>query len=353
MHSPIVSISAPRQHLVAPFLVALAFIVALLSLSSNALACGVGYPCVHTAAFDVETNETPDLEPSSPSEPNVLSSPESTNRTAVVNSLSTLLRDSTNMEPQVREPQRIKEEELDPNIIDPGKPLESKAPEVYVIEDSVIVMDGQPVHLIKSAPVGKLGHTPQTATFYATIFPGLGQIYNRKYWKLPLLYGGAAALVYAIHFNNKYYKKYSSAYRDFLLMDPNNKSYMEFATKAHLTEEDVTGTYSAWFKKTLSNKKDYYRRYRDLSIFGMIGLYCVQIVDACVDAHFFNFDVSDDLSLAWAPDLSPSNGGYAGASFALNLGNKSDKQRTADRDRKRTSCGRKWLTGSDSTPNDK
>lgn len=197
-----------------------------------------------------------------------------------------------------------------------------------VFQDTLMIVDGETVRFIQSVPIGKLGHSPHTATMYAAILPGLGQIYNKKYWKLPFLYGGAAALVYAIHFNNKYYKKYSSAYRDFLLRDPNNKSYMEFADRVHLTEADVTGQHEAWFKKTLSNKKDYYRRYRDLSIFGMVGLYLVQIVDACVDAHFFNFDVSDDLSVRWQPDVAPtSDGAYAGATLALSFGRKDSKSR--------------------------
>lgn len=90
-----------------------------------------------------------------------------------------------------------------------------------------------------------------------------------------------------------------------MLQDPNNKSYMYFIERSHLTEELVQGTYKQWFTTALRNKKDYYRRYRDLSIFGIIGLYAIQIVDACVDAHFFSFDVSDDLSFRWGPELDP------------------------------------------------
>lgn len=207
-----------------------------------------------------------------------------------------------------------------PGIIDPGHDvttkIESIDPYLTVVSDTLVMIDGETVRLIPSVPIGHLGHSPQTATMYAAILPGLGQIYNRKYWKLPLLYGGAAALIYAIHFNNKYYKKYSSAYRDFLIGDPNNKSYMYFVNRAHLTEEQVQGTYKQWFQKSLKNKKDYYRRYRDLSIFGMIGLYAVQVVDACVDAHFFNFDVSDDLAFQWQPELDPQNR-QVGARLAL------------------------------------
>ncbi len=195
-----------------------------------------------------------------------------------------------------------------------NEPLDPFPPTV-LLTDTLVLVHGETVRLIPSVHVGALGHSPHTATMYAAILPGLGQIYNKKYWKLPLLYGGAAALGYAIHFNNKYLKKYSNAYRDFLLGDPNNKSYMYFVDKAHLTEADVQGQYKTWFQNSLKKKKDYYRRYRDLSIFGMAGLYLVQIVDACVDAHFFNFDVSDDLAINWAPAASPGSG--VGATVAL------------------------------------
>lgn len=207
----------------------------------------------------------------------------------------------------------------DPNIIEADTAaIDGKLARiepVIIMADTLVLVDGETVRLIPSVHVGQLGHSPHTATMYAAILPGLGQIYNKKYWKLPLLYGGAAALGYAIHFNNKYLKKYSNAYRDFLLGDPNNKSYMYFVNKAHLTEADVQGVYKSWFQNSLKKKKDYYRRYRDMSIFGMAGLYIVQIVDACVDAHFFNFDVSDDLAINWVPAASPETG--VGAMVAI------------------------------------
>ena len=207
----------------------------------------------------------------------------------------------------------------DSNVVSADEVTQKEVVIRFQRRDSIAVIDGEVVRLIPSIPINQMGHSPHTATMYAAILPGLGQIYNKKYWKLPLLYGGAAALGYAIHFNNKYYKKYSSAYRDFLLQDPNNKSYMEFATRAHLTEEEVNGTYASWFKTALNNKKNYYRRYRDLSIFGMIGLYVVQIVDACVDAHFFDFDVSDDLSFNWRPEINPGGDRSVGVGMALNF----------------------------------
>lgn len=193
--------------------------------------------------------------------------------------------------------------------------------ETRIYGDSTLVnifVDEKGNKTIQSLAPGKLGHSPHTATMYAAVLPGLGQIYNRKYWKLPLLYGGVGALCYSISFNNHYYKKYRQAYRDFVVRDPNNKSYASIAKKAGLSLELAEGQYATWFQSQLKRKKDYYRRYRDLSYFGMIGVYIVQIVDACVDAHFFKFDVSDDLSLQWQPNLMPETQSV-GASICLSF----------------------------------
>lgn len=163
-------------------------------------------------------------------------------------------------------------------------------------------------------------HSPHKASFYAAILPGMGQIYNKKYWKLPLLYAGIGATGYAIQFNSKYYKKYKSAYRDFIIRDPGNKSYLEFIPPG-LSEEDVTeGQYEQWFEGALNSKKQYYRRYRDLSYMLMVGVYIIQIVDAAVDAHFYNFSISDDLSMRVNPTLlEPLPGEMAGVGIQLNF----------------------------------
>ena len=145
--------------------------------------------------------------------------------------------------------------------------------------------------------------SPDKATFFSAVLPGLGQIYNRKYWKLPILYGGIAGLGYAIGFNTKYYRKYKAAYRDFIIQDPNNKSYLEFLPPTW-TEEDLDNPQNAsWFQNALDNKKNYYRRYRDLSFIGMTLLYVLNLMDASVDAHLSTFDISDDLSLRVDPVL--------------------------------------------------
>ena len=186
--------------------------------------------------------------------------------------------------------------------------------------DTLLVLEEDGVKYVRSLNINDMHHSPHTATMYAAILPGLGQIYNRKYWKLPFLYGGVAALCCAIHFNSKYYNKYHDAYRDFVIRDPNNKSYVEIIERTNLTVEEVETTYQNWFTTALRNKKDYYRRYRDLSYFGMVGLYIVQIIDACVDAHFYNFDVDDDLSYKVMPMMATDEGNaILGATLIINF----------------------------------
>ena len=149
-------------------------------------------------------------------------------------------------------------------------------------------------------------HSTHKATFYSAVFPGLGQIYNKKAWKVPILYAGVGAMAYAIHFNSKYHKKYKNAYRDFIIRDPANKSYLEFIP-SQISEEQIYNERAAWFEEALKSKKQYYRRYKELSYIGMGALYVLQMVDAAVDAHFFNFDISDDLSLMVTPTIANRN----------------------------------------------
>ncbi len=156
-------------------------------------------------------------------------------------------------------------------------------------------------------PKAKKILSPHKASFYSAILPGLGQAYNRKYWKIPILYAGIGATGYAISFNVKYYRGYKAAYRDFIIQDPNNKSYLEYMPPTW-TEEDLENPQNAtWFQNALENKKDYYRRYRDLSFIGMALIYVLNLMDASVDAHLSNFDISDDLSLKIDPVLIDSH----------------------------------------------
>ncbi|MCK9179247.1 MAG: DUF5683 domain-containing protein [Bacteroides sp.] len=137
---------------------------------------------------------------------------------------------------------------------------------------------------------------PTRATWLAVVFPGAGQIYNRKYWKLPIFYGGFAGCAYALTWNNNMYKDYSKAYRDLMSDDPNKNSYEELLPPNH-------GYSKSQLESVLKNRKDRFRRYRDLSIFAFIGVYVLSIIDAYVDAELSNFDISPDLSMRIEPAI--------------------------------------------------
>ncbi len=130
---------------------------------------------------------------------------------------------------------------------------------------------------------------PTKATWLAVVFPGGGQIYNRKYWKLPIIYGGFAGCAYALSWNGKMYKDYSQAYLDIMDSNPNTKSYEDLLPPNSTYNEEQ-------LKNTLKRRKDMFRRYRDLSIFAFIGVYLISIIDAYVDAELSNFDITPDLS---------------------------------------------------------
>lgn len=137
---------------------------------------------------------------------------------------------------------------------------------------------------------------PVRATWLALIIPGGGQIYNRKYWKLPIFYGGFAGCAYALAWNGKMYRDYFNAYRDVAngnltssnVTDLIPPSYLQHVSQSQLVE-------------TLRRRKDTYRRYRDLSIFAFIGVYLLSVVDAYVDAELSNFDITPDLSMRVEP----------------------------------------------------
>lgn len=140
------------------------------------------------------------------------------------------------------------------------------------------------------------------ATWLAAVFPGGGQIYNRKYWKLPIIYGGFVGCAYAFSWNSKYYKDYSQAYLDLMDSDDKTNSYLNFLAPNY----NITGK-EEWLKKVFKQKKDSYRRYRDMSVFAFIGVYLVSIIDAYVDAELSNFDISPDIGLQINPAVINEN----------------------------------------------
>ena len=137
---------------------------------------------------------------------------------------------------------------------------------------------------------------PAKATWSALVFPGGGQIYNHKYWKLPIVYGGFLGCAYALNWNNQMYSDYSQAYLDIMDDDPNTASYEDFLPPRYDIERNKD-----YLKRVFKNRKDNYRRQRDLSIFCFIGVYLISVVDAYVDAELSNFDITEDLCVQVRP----------------------------------------------------
>lgn len=153
---------------------------------------------------------------------------------------------------------------------------------------------------------------PFRATMLAIALPGLGQIYNRKYWKVPIVYAGFAALIYSIDYNTKEYTKFMRAYQDFTDRIPETDSYIKLIRNVDPSTYDPVlhpDTYNAsaaeWYKERMLRMVDYFKKYRDLSYIGIAAWYLITILDANVDASLFNFDVSNNLNLTIAPMQVP------------------------------------------------
>ena len=139
--------------------------------------------------------------------------------------------------------------------------------------------------------------SPKKAMWMALVFPGGGQIYNRKYWKLPIFYGGFVGCAYAWSWNNQMYKDYKQAYLDITDDDDSTHSYDQFLHLGNKVDESNLERYQTLFSK----RKDRFRRYRDLSFFCILGVYALSVIDAYVDASLSEFDISDNLSMRIEP----------------------------------------------------
>lgn len=136
------------------------------------------------------------------------------------------------------------------------------------------------------------------AMWLAMVFPGGGQIYNRKYWKLPIVYGGVVGCIYAVNWNSQMLKDYSQAYQDITDKDPTTNSHLEMLPLGY----NISGR-EEHFKTIFKRKKDFYRRNRDLSIFCIAGVYLLSVVDAYVDAELSTFDIGRELSVQLSPNM--------------------------------------------------
>ena len=175
-----------------------------------------------------------------------------------------------------------------------------------VVEDSTsLVVKKKPRKMKEKRDWSTWKPNPQRALWLALVLPGAGQIYNRKFWKLPIIYGGFLGCIYALTWNNMMYKDYSQAYLDIMDDDPGTASYNKFLHLGNTVTQDNEERYKEIFR----SRKDKYRRWRDMSFFVMLGVYAISVIDAYVDAELSVFDISNDLSLTIEPAVIPNHGG--------------------------------------------
>ena len=178
---------------------------------------------------------------------------------------------------------------------------------IVAVEGEAVFLQGDSLNVESTtvAEVEKQGFVfnpdPTRAVWMSALLPGLGQLYNRRYWKLPIVIGGFMGLGYATGWNNTMLRDYSRAYADLKDNDPSTKSYMDFFPPT-TKEEDINKT---WLESLLKSRKDFYRRNRDLCIIGLVAVYLLAIIDAYVDASMSHFDISPDLAVNLGPAVIP------------------------------------------------
>ena len=188
----------------------------------------------------------------------------------------------------------------------------SEKDSLFEVSDSLIYILGSREKTKSEKEITPFKPNPKKATIAAAMFPGLGQIYNRQYWKLPIVYGGLMGCLYAITWNNKTYADYKEAY--FSIMkdakaDPQTEHPEEWSDRWQIfvpgSIDPATRLHDTNFQNNLKRGKDYFRRYRELSWIIMVAVYGITVADAYVDAQMFDFDVSPDLSFHVTPLFVP------------------------------------------------
>jgi hypothetical protein len=158
-------------------------------------------------------------------------------------------------------------------------PLDAQVSDTTTVTKKLVNLDSVKMDTVKAHEY----HSPKKAAILSMLLPGAGQVYNKKYWKVPIIYAAAGGLTYSFQFNQSRYVKYRDAYKNRL--------------------NGVPDSYPFYSDDDLNKLFKYYHRYRDLTVIGFAALYALNIIDASVDAHLFYFDVSDNLSLNIQPTL--------------------------------------------------
>lgn len=179
---------------------------------------------------------------------------------------------------------------------------------MVVLKGNSQILEADTIQVIEAPEKAEIMHSPKKATLYSAILPGLGQAYNKKYWKIPIIYAGFGTIGYFITWNNGFYQTYKQAYSDLTDGDDNTNSHLDLDAAKYYNLDDPTDYNN--FRTGLSKQQNYYRRNRDLLIISMFGFYGLNIIDASVDAHLFDFDISDDLSFNWQPTMNTFNNQY-------------------------------------------
>jgi hypothetical protein len=195
--------------------------------------------------------------------------------------------------------------------------------QIICIQQNIYAQDS----LAVAQPV-KHKFKPETmrATMLAVAFPGLGQIYNRKIWKIPVVYVGFGALIYSAQFNSQNYTLYMKAYQDFTDNILVTDSYLNVippsvdrSTYDPLVNQKYNVSTYEYYKGAMLRMVDFYKRYRDLSYIGIAGWYLISILDANVDASLFNYDITPNLNITFLPMQIPLPGGFVGAGLSVDL----------------------------------
>ena len=188
-------------------------------------------------------------------------------------------------------------------------------------------------------------HSPHKATIMALLLPGSGQIYNDQWWKVPILYGGLAADIYGIIWNDRNYNLYMDSYSEWVdyravlneakaqnpdiaqeqieALYPDNPRWDEIQKSFDVKTDEYMQTEAGreWFEKILSNRRTSFKRNRDLCYILLGAIYALNVIDACVFAHFYDFEIDDDLSVNLQPQagFTPYSGATVGMALTINF----------------------------------
>jgi len=188
-----------------------------------------------------------------------------------------------------------------------------------VAREFTVPKDSQKISISQQKKV----FSPKRASIYAALFPGLGQVYNGKYWKLPIVYGGYVGLIYVLGWNSNNYNDFFNAYKTIAKyqavgqMSKVDKDYLNELFKIPYWDLNINPSHFDSFKTQLKGGKDFYRRNRDMSVIAIAALHVLSIIDASVDANLADFDINDSLSMHIEP--MPVNLGIGPQVIGLNI----------------------------------